>query len=151
MYVIWCCLGQRYGRPLYVRIIVLKTRNHFFGPYLFACRVACVVYCVCLFKRYSDLKVINIHNLLFFRPFLPQTTPSYQPQVTQAFRPVPPPGQGQGPIYKPPSPAQPRVVSQSPSNQYPGLITTLRKEAPITQAPSPIFSSQPAAAINRGE
>jgi len=39
--------------------------------------------------------------------------------------------------------------AQQPS-QYPGLVTPLRKEAPVTQIPSPVFASQPAAAIFRG-
>uniref|UniRef100_A0A336LSK4 CSON015036 protein n=1 Tax=Culicoides sonorensis TaxID=179676 RepID=A0A336LSK4_CULSO len=78
--------------------------------------------------------------------------PLYQPQATQAFRPVPAPAQaGYQPFQqKPASPVRPRVVSQSPTNQYPGLITQLRKEAPITQQPSPVFQSQPAAATLRG-
>uniref|UniRef100_A0A336MBF6 CSON013734 protein n=1 Tax=Culicoides sonorensis TaxID=179676 RepID=A0A336MBF6_CULSO len=81
-----------------------------------------------------------------------QQAPLYQPQATQAFRPVPAPAQaGYQPFQqKPPSPVRPRVVSQSPTNQYPGLITQLRKEAPITQQPSPVFQSQPAAATLRG-
>lgn len=35
-------------------------------------------------------------------------------------------------------------------NQYPGLITQLRKEPPVSQAPSPVFPSQPATAKLRG-
>ncbi|XP_063700515.1 putative mediator of RNA polymerase II transcription subunit 26 isoform X4 [Culicoides brevitarsis] len=90
----------------------------------------------------------------------PNTTQFQHQQQNQGFHPVAAPAQNQqqqqfhqqqnfGQGIKSPSPA-PRVVNQSPSNQYPGLITPLRKEAPITQQPSPVFSSQPAAAIIKG-
>ncbi|XP_063700514.1 probable serine/threonine-protein kinase DDB_G0280133 isoform X3 [Culicoides brevitarsis] len=92
--------------------------------------------------------------------FHQNTTQFQHQQQNQGFHPVAAPAQNQqqqqfhqqqnfGQGIKSPSPA-PRVVNQSPSNQYPGLITPLRKEAPITQQPSPVFSSQPAAAIIKG-
>ncbi|XP_035909199.1 basic-leucine zipper transcription factor A isoform X5 [Anopheles stephensi] len=65
----------------------------------------------------------------------------YQPQPTEAFQPLT--AQQQQPLYQP---AQPQQHQQLP----PTLITTLRKEPPMSQEPAPVYQTQPVAAIYQG-
>uniref|UniRef100_A0A182LYX2 Uncharacterized protein n=1 Tax=Anopheles culicifacies TaxID=139723 RepID=A0A182LYX2_9DIPT len=64
----------------------------------------------------------------------------YQPQPTEAFQPLT--AQQQQPLYQPAQPQQ-----QLP----PTLITTLRKEPPMSQEPAPVYQTQPVAAIYQGK
>ncbi|XP_061503882.1 GATA zinc finger domain-containing protein 10 isoform X7 [Anopheles gambiae] len=66
----------------------------------------------------------------------------YQPQPTEAFQPLT--AQQQQPLYQPAQPPQPH--QQLP----PTLITTLRKEPPMSQEPAPVYQTQPVAAIYQG-
>jgi len=86
--------------------------------------------------------------------------PQYEPQAThQAFQAAVP-AQSEGLIMTTtPISSQQQQYQQALSQQqqpssnptgYLGLITPLRKEAPITQKPPPVFASQPAAASFKG-
>ncbi|XP_052894484.1 putative mediator of RNA polymerase II transcription subunit 12 isoform X3 [Anopheles moucheti] len=70
---------------------------------------------------------------------LQQQQQPYQPQPTEAFQPLT--AQQQQPLYQPAQPQQ-----QLP----PTLITTLRKEPPMSQEPAPVYQTQPVAAIYQG-
>ncbi|XP_050075133.1 uncharacterized protein LOC126562623 isoform X1 [Anopheles maculipalpis] len=64
----------------------------------------------------------------------------YQPQPTEAFQPLT--AQQQQPLYQPAQPQQQQLP--------PTLITTLRKEPPMSQEPAPVYQTQPVAAIYQG-
>ncbi|XP_053676412.1 nuclear receptor coactivator 6 isoform X2 [Anopheles nili] len=67
----------------------------------------------------------------------------YQPQPTEAFQPL----TAQQPLYQPP--VQPQHQQQQ-QQLPPTLITTLRKEPPMSQEPAPVYQTQPVAAIYQG-
>uniref|UniRef100_A0AAG5D8S2 Zasp-like motif domain-containing protein n=1 Tax=Anopheles atroparvus TaxID=41427 RepID=A0AAG5D8S2_ANOAO len=65
----------------------------------------------------------------------------YQPQPTEAFQPL----TSQQPLY------QTTVQPQQQQQQLPPtLVTTLRKEPPMSQEPAPVYQTQPVAAIYQG-
>jgi hypothetical protein len=73
----------------------------------------------------------------------------YQPQTTQAFRPL-----NSAPVTsnQQHQPREYQIPIQLEDPQaYPGFVTQLRKEAPISQKPHPIYVSQPVAASFQGE
>lgn len=49
------------------------------------------------------------------------------------------------------SPPQPQYQHQQQQQQQPFMGTPLRKEAPITQRPAPVYQSQPVATTFQGE
>lgn len=97
----------------------------------------------------------------------PSSEQYVQPQATHAFQAAAaaePIVLTHGLIMEPPQQQYTNTINQqqqysqqqqerqgTPAGQYPGFITQLRKEAPITQKSPPVFASQPAAASFRGK
>ncbi|XP_050094708.1 nuclear transcription factor Y subunit beta isoform X5 [Anopheles aquasalis] len=79
---------------------------------------------------------------------------TYQPQATQAFQPLTPQQQSQAAVTAPYQPIQPQQYHQQQQQQQqqlpPTLVTTLRKEPPMSQEPAPVYQTQPVAAIYQG-
>lgn len=74
----------------------------------------------------------------------PPQQQSYQPQPTEAFQPL----TAQQPLYQPTVQSTPQ---HQPQQQLPPtLVTTLRKEPPMSQEPAPVYQTQPVAAIYQG-
>ncbi|XP_062552559.1 uncharacterized protein LOC134217767 isoform X2 [Armigeres subalbatus] len=82
--------------------------------------------------------------------------PQYQPQPTQAFQP-PVSTQNQQQLYQHPEAVVPQQQQQhqqfyhttAADSQIP-FVTTLRKEAPMSQEPTPVYHTEPVAAIYQG-
>ncbi|XP_049538707.1 uncharacterized protein LOC125953286 isoform X2 [Anopheles darlingi] len=75
---------------------------------------------------------------------------TYQPQATQAFQPLTaqqPATAATAPSYQP---IQPQYHQQQQQQLPPTLVTTLRKEPPMSQEPAPVYQTQPVAAIYQG-
>uniref|UniRef100_A0A182FD69 Uncharacterized protein n=1 Tax=Anopheles albimanus TaxID=7167 RepID=A0A182FD69_ANOAL len=74
---------------------------------------------------------------------------TYQPQATQAFQPLTAQQQSQAAATAPYQPIQPQYHQQQ--QLPPTLVTTLRKEPPMSQEPAPVYQTQPVAAIYQGK
>lgn len=81
--------------------------------------------------------------------------PQYQPQPTQAFQPLVS-TQNQQQLYQHPEAVVPQQQQHqqfynttAADSQIP-FVTTLRKEAPMSQEPTPVYHTEPVAAIYQG-